>query len=83
MGGGYPLKERLVMNERIALNHAIQFIDRIGRARVQLGQGRQAIDVELRTLDEISPPECPRCGSPIVDGKCEDVGGHLCGYTVD
>jgi hypothetical protein len=25
--------------------------------------------------------ECPFCGSLIVDGKCEDVGGNNCQYT--
>ena len=26
---------------------------------------------------------CPVCGSPIVDGKCSDVGGKNCGYTTE
>ena len=26
---------------------------------------------------------CPHCGSPVIDGKCEDVGGHFCQYTRD
>lgn len=36
-----------------------------------------------KELIECKELECPICGSPIVDGRCEDVGGNNCGYTND
>ncbi len=36
---------------------------------------------KINELIEIT--QCPICGSTIVDGRCSDVGGNNCGYTID
>lgn len=43
-------------------------------------RGKQA-DIVLACKGYLQ--KCPICESPIIDGKCEDVGGKNCRYTVD